>query len=422
MHARVRPLERRGQWLGGDGPHLADSGRRRPGIAAAHAIACPVCGGVEVRQFLAVRGVPIFCNVLWPTHAHALAAEKGDIELALCGDCGHVFNAAFDPAKVEYSEAYENSLHFSQHFNSYAAHLSTHLVEAYGIRGKDIIDVGCGAGDFLALICETGNNRGYGFDKSYPGSRPASEQLTFIRDFYGERYAGYPCDLLCCRHVLEHIDRPYDFVVSIRNTLGGRKDVVVYFEVPNAAYTLRDLGIWDLIYEHCSYFSVSSLHQLFQLGGFAIQRISETYGGQYLGIECVPAAGDAPVPAASNAAAREICASVDRFPHRYRDKLDHWRGVCTELKRSGKRAVIWGGGSKGVTFLNLLKPFNIVGVIDLNPRKHGRYIPGTGHELMSPDRLPDLMPDVVIIMNEVYRDEIRKYLDAKRLSPELLTV
>jgi hypothetical protein len=67
-----------------------------------------------------IRGVPVFCNVLWPTRASALSAETGDIELSLCSDCGHVFNSAFDAAKLEYNEAYENSLHFSQHFSSYA--------------------------------------------------------------------------------------------------------------------------------------------------------------------------------------------------------------------------------------------------------------------------------------------------------------
>src|SRR5688500_16621866 len=64
---------------------------------------CPVCAGAAVRTFLEVRDAPVFCNVLAPTRAEALAAATGDIELALCGDCGHVFNTAFDAAKLEYN-------------------------------------------------------------------------------------------------------------------------------------------------------------------------------------------------------------------------------------------------------------------------------------------------------------------------------
>jgi hypothetical protein len=66
------------------------------------------------------------------------------------------------------------------------------------------------------------------------------------------------------------------------------------------------------------------------------------------------------------------------------------------------------------------KPSAVVGVVDLNPRKHGRFVPGTGHEVVSPDRLRDIRPDVVIVMNEVYKDEIRKDLRARGLTPELL--
>jgi hypothetical protein len=392
--------------------------RKNSRADAAH---CPVCNGSETRPFLIVPDVPVFCNVLWPTRTAALAAETGDIELALCDDCGHVFNSAFDDAKLAYSEAYENSLHFSQHFNQYARDLATRLVDTYGIRGKNVIDVGCGGGDFLALVCEIGANRGYGFDKSYPGSQPQSDRLTFVRDFYGERYAHVPCDLLCCRHVLEHIEQPFEFMTTIRKSLADRRQAAVYFEVPNSAFTLDDLGIWDLIYEHCSYFSESSLERLFGLSGFKVRHVSQAYGGQFLCIECVLSeTGDRQT--GTPRTSQSVRLSVDRFPNRYRDKLQHWQAVCRDLDRSGKKAVVWGGGSKGVTFLNILKPTAVLGVVDLNPRKHGRFVPVTGHELMAPDRITELQPDVVLVMNGIYRDEIARFLEAKGLSPELLSV
>jgi hypothetical protein len=380
---------------------------------------CPVCASAAVSRFIEVRGVPVFCNVLWSTRAQAMSAATGDIELSLCSNCGHVFNSAFEAGKVDYTEAYENSLHFSAHFSSYAEHLAHRLIDTYGIREKDVIDVGCGRGDFLSLLCKTGNNRGYGFDKGYASDhgQSASENPTFIREFYGEQFANYPCDLLCCRHVLEHIEQPGPFISGIRNTLAAKKTAVVFFEVPNAAYTLRDLGIWDLIYEHCSYFCDASLHRLFSRYGFTIQRISELYDGQFIGIECTPGSAN---PAPADVDPHEVLECADRFPERYARKLDYWRGVADELQCSEQRAVIWGGGSKGVTFLNLLKPSAVVGVVDLNPRKHGRFVPGTGHEVISPERLPEIMPDVVIVMNEVYKDEIREDLNARGLTPELL--
>ena len=388
-----------------------------PALAAG----CPACEGRNTREFLLVRDMPIFCNVLWPTHAAAIEAGSGDIRLVSCEDCGHVFNSAFDVTKTVYSAAYENSLHFSQHFNKYAQELAARLIETYAILGKDIIEVGCGSGEFLALICEMGGNRGVGFDKSFPGRSVDSGKLTFIRDFYDDRYSHYPCDLLCCRHVLEHIAEPYEFLLSIRKSLRASKKAIAYFEVPNAAFTLDRLGIWDVIYEHCGYFSASSLTCLFRRAGFAINRLSESYGGQFLGIECTLSEDEAS-SGVQTCEASEVRASVKSFPDRYRQKTAHWQDVCRELEHRGKRALVWGGGSKGVTFLNLLKPACVLGVIDLNPRKHGHYVPVTGHEVLSPSRVADLNPDVVLVMNGVYQDEIRAFLDGERLSPEVLIV
>jgi hypothetical protein len=42
-----------------------------------------------------------------------------------------------------------------------------------------------------------------------------------------------------------------------------------YLEVPNGLFTLRDLGIWDLIYEHCQYFTAASFVAVVEAFGTA---------------------------------------------------------------------------------------------------------------------------------------------------------
>jgi SAM-dependent methyltransferase len=382
---------------------------------------CRLCQAPTVSFFMGIREVPIYCNVLWSSRSQAVNAPKGNLQLGFCRSCGHIFNYAFDPTPMDYTVEYENSLHFSPHFQTYAEALARHLVDRYDIRKKQVIDVGCGKGDFLAAVCEIGDNHGIGFDRSYSpddATHNKALKLRFIQDFYTEQHSNYHADLLCCRHVLEHIEYPREFLRQIRNVLANKTETVVFFEVPNAMYTLRDLGIWDLIYEHCSYFSASSLLYLFGASGFNVKNICELYDGQFIGIECVPVEPGIHSTVVSDVT--ELHGSVMSFAERYRLKVERWKAKFDDLARAGERAVVWGGGSKGVTFLNIFDAKQVAYMVDINPRKHGKYVAGTGHQIVPPEFLAEYKPDAVIVMNAVYEAEISTRLDQLGVSAELM--
>jgi 2-polyprenyl-3-methyl-5-hydroxy-6-metoxy-1,4-benzoquinol methylase len=384
-------------------------------------IRCPVCDSAITVKFLDVRGVPVFCNVLLDSREEALKAAKGDIELVFCRSCGHVFNSAFEPARMRYSPRYENSLHYSPAFREYAGGLARRLVTTYDLRNKDIIEIGCGKGDFLRLLADAGNNRCLGFDPSFDphrnGLNHRSERFAIVQDAYSETYSRYPADLIVCRQVLEHIAEPRRFLKTIRRAIGDKPQAVVFAEVPNAMYTLKDFGIWDLIYEHCGYFTASSLWRLFVETGFNPLTVSEAFGGQYLCIEGKPSFQKKIFQTTPGPISTEtVGGHVNGFADRYRQQISKWREVIAGLRRSGTKSVVWGAGSKGVTFLNVLKSVSEIDyVVDVNPHKHGHYVPGTGQLVVSPDDLSGIGPDVVIAMNPLYADEIEKMIDDRQL-------
>jgi SAM-dependent methyltransferase len=184
--------------------------------------------------------MPVHVGVLWESPDAARESRRGDVALAFCRSCGFVGNRAFDPSRVDYGLRYDNALHFSPTFRDYERHTAERLVERYDVRGRRVAEIGCGSGHFLSLICELGANRGIGFDPSYePGDEKLAKGVRILREYYAEDHAEHEADLVCCRHVLEHIPTPRDFLEMVRRSLANNRDAVVYFEVPNAYLVLR---------------------------------------------------------------------------------------------------------------------------------------------------------------------------------------
>jgi 2-polyprenyl-3-methyl-5-hydroxy-6-metoxy-1,4-benzoquinol methylase len=372
---------------------------------------CTVCDSSEVDVFAEMPGVPVLCNILWPTAEEARAVRRVTIRLAFCTNCGHIYNPDFDLALMDYSQSYENSLHFSARFQQYAEDLAQDLVERHDLRGKEIIEIGSGKGDFLEMLCELGDNRGIGFDPSYvPGE---TERAT------SEAYTDRSTDFICCRHTLEHIEDPIAFMQMVRRTIGDR-DTTVFFEVPNGLFTLQDMAIWDIIYEHCSYFTRYSLAYLFESCGFDVTDVRPTFGGQYLCIEAHPKANQEISSARTWNRPQMIAPDVAEFSQRYAAKAAADQALLTEMAQDEQRVVVWGSGSKGITFLNMLPAAaSIQYAVDINPRKQGMHITGTGQRIVGPAFLTDYNPDAVIVMNPLYIDEIRQTLDELGVSPAM---
>jgi SAM-dependent methyltransferase len=384
--------------------------------------ACPVCDSRSTMDFLELVNMPVSIGIQWDDPESAKSCSRGDLRLTFCSACGFIWNRKFNPAITEYSERYDNSLDYSPRFLEFESSLARRLVEEHAIRNKSVIELGCGKGHFLALLCEFGDNRGIGFDPSYQGERissPASSRITYVRDFYGENHINHAGDLICCRHVFEHIADPSDFLKTVRRTIGQNRKSVVYFEVPNVRFILERLSVWDIIYEHCNYFSRESLGAIFQRQGFDILRLEESYDAQYLSIEA--RLGDEQSPAISSDEAKTLAAVVATFRTKLDERSDDWHRRLEGYRSMDAKVVIWGAGAKSVSFLNMLQISSEISyVVDINPHKHGKHLPGTGQRIVSPEFLAQYDPQVVILMNPIYRSEVYEQLQKIGICPELV--
>jgi len=387
---------------------------------------CPSCAKGHMSIFYEVQGVPVNSVLLLPTREEALAFPKGDIALGFCELCGFISNVAFDPKEQEYSARYEATQAYSPTFTTFHRNLAQRLIDRYDLRNKTLIEIGCDKGDFLTMLCELGNNKGIGFDPAYVPDRiqsSAKDRMTFIADFYGEAYAKYAADFVCCKMTLEHISPVAEFMKTVRRSIGDRADTIVFFQIPEVRRILREAGFWDIYYEHCSYFSMGSLARLFRRTGFDVIGLGTEYDDQYLMIEARPGTGRGAAPLPEEDDLDALKQDVDFFTESLEHALKRWRKRLSDITSAGRKAVIWGGGSKGVAFLTKLNIRDEISyAVDINPHKTGTFMAGTGQEIVSPEFLKKYRPDLVIVMNPIYIPEITKTLSGLEVNAEILAI
>jgi SAM-dependent methyltransferase len=385
---------------------------------------CVICGEGCLEPFLAVGDMPVHVGVLWEDAESARNCPQGPMTLALCRSCGGIYNVDFDEDLIDYSQKYDNALHASPLFQEFERELAMHLLDRYQLRGGTIGEIGCGSGHFLGLLTGMAGGRGIGFDPSHDPDHVdplARDVVTFVRGEYPGPVGQPQIDLLACRQTLEHIPDPAGFLRGLRRTLDGADDTVVYFDVPNSTMPFLDLSIWDLVYEHCTYFVEPSLRYLFEATAFQVLDVRETYQGQFLSLEARPDDHHgAPQPPGDDDL-DDLVRATSAFAARFTARRAAWQSRLEDLRRRRQRAVVWGGGARAVSFFNLLDiDSEIAGVVDLNPRKQGTFLGGTGQPIIRPDALTEIEPDLVIILNERYRDEITTALHELGLFPEVV--
>lgn len=386
---------------------------------------CLVCQSADLDVFFDAGVQPVFANVLYDTREEALAAPKGRIRLGGCPVCGFVHNVDFDPGLVAYAPGYENSLHGSPTFNAFAEDLASGLVQRHGLRGARAVEIGGGRAEFMGLLMDAGLAEGLVMDPSSPDdSLVDSDNLRIERRLFEKRDASlgeHPTRLLLSRHVLEHVEAPRDFVGLIADA-AREVGAGMYLEVPNGLWTLRDLGVWDVIYEHCSYFTPGALRALMAQAGAKTQP-QEAYGGQFLCAEAPSVGSQAAFDPEEHSAASDESALRTHFGETFAGIQTRWQEHLSKAAAQGRRTAIWGAGSKGTTFLNNLSEGNVIlYAVDVNARKLGRFIPGTGHEIVAPDALGDAQLDEIVVMNPIYRDEIASMAKAVGSSAEVTVV
>ncbi|MBY0118835.1 class I SAM-dependent methyltransferase [Paenibacillus sp. FSL L8-0435] len=381
---------------------------------------CPICQSSNISDILKRSNIPVYQNILINSFEAARQIPRGDLEILECMECGFVYNSVFDTNKVVYSSDYENTQSYSTYFNSYLDDLVDTLVNQKGVSNLNVVEVGCGKGGFLRKVVEAGNNYGFGFDPSYIGPEvDYGGRLRFEKKLYNEDSVDIKADVVLCRHVIEHIPDPVMLLKSIKKALVHSPQARVFFETPCVDWIFENKVMFDFFYEHCSYFNEKSISKAFELAGFEVISVDRIFNGQYMWLEAKSTELD------GESKDKSYVHYADSSSIGFSENEFEWKRRTMEqisMYSEYGRTAIWGAGAKGVTFLNLIDPEMkyIDCVIDVNPNKVGKYLPGTGHEIVGIESLKRKDLATIIITNSNYLNEIKAIVEFKKLDINLV--
>ena len=377
-------------------------------------VSCRACHSPDLRSFYKVDRIPVHSCLMVDTREQALAFPTGSLDLTFCNRCGFIQNSAYDPHLQSYSTDYEETQAFSPRFLQFVDEICDDQDEKYALGGKTVLEIGCGKGEFLVRLCERTGAQGIGIDPGYRPERTTSEaadRITFIQDFYGPNYVHLQADYVCCRHTLEHIGNVHEFMTLVRQSIGDRPSTIIFFELPDVERVLIEQAFWDIYYEHCTYFTLGSLARLFRQTGFDVHELWKAYDGQYLMLEATPSKGATKPRLGEEDDLAKTVDQVHRFEQLIAEKRDRLSNELKQWKSQGLKVALWGSGSKAVSYLTTLDVAEqIDAVVDINPHKHGKFLAGAGNEIVAPQSLQTIKPDVVLAMNSIYLEEIQRDL------------
>lgn len=234
--------------------------------------------------------------------------------------------------------------------------------------------------------------------------------------------AGHNADLIAAKNVLAHVPDINDFAAGIAILL--RDEGVFTVEFPHLLNLIREVQFDTIYHEHFTYLSLLAIERIFTRQGLRIFDVNEipTHGGSLRVFVCHAEASYATEPGVAAVRAKEIAAKLDR-PEGYAGFAPRVEKVRRDLlafldtaRTRGRTVAGYGAAAKGNTLLNYcgVGPERVAFVVDQNPAKQNRLLPGSRIPVRAPEAIIAAKPDVILILPWNLKDEIASQLSAAR--------
>ncbi|BDQ32903.1 class I SAM-dependent methyltransferase [Pseudodesulfovibrio portus] len=359
---------------------------------------CIVCESTDIEVAFHLENGPRYAQKLLDSPDDK-GGDRMDVKLYKCCDCGMI---QIDPDTLEHDEYFEDYLmsrSCTELYVQYDNELTDTLDEKYGLKGQNIVEVGCGDGFFGELLIQ----RGAAVSAIEPSAtacalaekRGVTCYNTFLNDTItdqvSDRFDGF-----VTKQVMDLIKDPNEFLASLGKIL--KPGAWGLIDVPSWTKTLLDMRYYDVLPDRVGYYTAKTLVEIMERNHFHVVEVFHGAEGEYVGAYVVYEG--------------EKEGLLKRFNNEFEEFNDRFTSLMKEYSDAGKKVAAWGAGAKGVTIFSFsgMTPETIAYVVDKDDFKWNKYLPGSKLKVVSPDTVKEQPVDAVIITGVMFYKEITRQL------------
>ena len=386
---------------------------------------CRSCGHTVTRTFIDLGMSPIANNFL--TSKNFIAKEPiFPLRVMTCDRCSFVQLPEIASRETLFPEDY---LYFSSYSSSWLEHSKKYaekMITDLSLTKKDlVVEIASNDGYLLQYFSDCGTPV-LGIEPALEVAEVArGKRIETIVEFFGKECAKQilkthkKAKLIIANNVLAHVPNIHDFIEGFSLLLAD--DGFITFEFPHLLNLIK-LNQFDTIYqEHYSYLSLTALNPIFKKHELKIVEVEklETHGGS-LRVTLVKAQYDYSV----QKSVYETLDEETKYDPLNEDLMmkfqENAQVIRLELvnelkiaKEQGLKVAAYGAAAKGNTLLNYsqINTDLVSYVVDLNPNKQGKYLPGSHIPVVSENVLSQDRPDLLLILPWNLASEIKNQLN-----------
>jgi 2-polyprenyl-3-methyl-5-hydroxy-6-metoxy-1,4-benzoquinol methylase len=345
----------------------------------------------------------VVCRVCW------LAQTQGSFAAEEFFDQNYAYFSSFSTVWMKHAESYSASIikRFSLDKNSKVVEVASN--DGYLLQNFKTAGIPCLGVEPTASTAQAARLKG----------------IETLEVFFGQQTGrklaetGWAADLVIANNVLAHVPDISDFVLGFTEIL--KANGVATFEFPHLTNLIKSNQFDTIYHEHYSYLSLTTANKVLAKAGLRIFDVEEiaTHGGSLRIYAQRESCGTQAIsPNVKRVLDNEVAAGATN-PAFYEGLQDRAIRIKNELllfllkaKTDGHLVVAYGAAAKGNTLLNFagIRPDLISFVVDKNPAKQGKLMPGSRIPIVDESRLRQERPDYILILPWNLKEEIIEQL------------